>query len=304
MIIDWLKSLRSSAPPRRRISRRLAVPTPLESRTLLSAVPLGPEFQVNTWTTDGQLYPAIAMDSDGDYVITWNSYGQDGSNWGIFAQRYNSVGIPQGAEFQVNSFTTSAQFAPNIAMDADGDFVITWFSDNQDGADWGIFAQRYNAAGVSQGPEFQVNTWTTQGQVNPAIGMDADGDFVIVWESFVQDGSLSSIYGQRYNAEGVPQGSEFQVNTWTTDIQQHPQVAMNADGDFVVTWESRYQDGDLYGIYAQRYNAAGVPQGSEFQVNTWTTEVQSFPSIAMDAEGDFVITWNSFGQIQDNFSYD
>ena len=34
-------------------------------------------------------------------------------------------------------------------------------------------------------------------------------------------------------------------------------VAMDGDGDFVVTWETKYQDGDGYAIYARRYNTAG-----------------------------------------------
>ncbi|MCA9095479.1 MAG: hypothetical protein KDA68_18495, partial [Planctomycetaceae bacterium] len=292
MIIDWLKSLRSSAPPRRRISRRLAVPTPLESRTLLSAVPLGPEFQVNTWTTDGQLYPAIAMDSDGDYVITWNSYGQDGSNWGIFAQRYNSVGIPQGAEFQVNSFTTSAQYAPNIAMDADGDFVITWESFAQDGNGDGVYARRYNALGIPQGSEFQVNSFTTDDQNSPSIAMDADGDFVITWVSYGQDGDDYGIYAQKFDAFGVPQGVEFRVNSEPASAIDYPQIGMDADGDFVITWTGR----DL-NTYAQRFNALGVPQGDEFHVGSTTTEDQWISSVGMDADGDFVVAWANFGGI-------
>ena len=61
------------------------------------------------------------------------------------------------------------------------------------------------------------------------------------------------------------------VNTFTTSNQNNPAVAIDADGDFVVTWQSSDQDGDGNGIYAQRYNASGVAQGSEFLVNTFTT---------------------------------
>ena len=166
-------------------------------------------------------------------------------------------------------------------MDADGDFVIAWQSSGQDGSGYGIYAQRYNAAGVAQGSEFQVNTYTTNIQSTPSIGMDADGDFVITWQSYTQDGNRYGIYAQRYNAAGVAQGPEFPVNSFTTSDQKIPSIAMDAAGDFVITWQSYGQDGSIWGIYAQRYNAAGVAQGPEFPVNSYTTNHQFFPSIGM-----------------------
>jgi len=261
----------------------------------------GTEFLVNTYTTLNQTAHAVAMDADGDFVITWSSQSQDGSFYGIYAQRYNALGVAQGSEFRVNTMTSATQDYPNVAMDADGDFVITWQSSVQDGSLYGIFAQRYNAAGVAQGAEFQVNTFTAGSQAYSSIAMDADGDFIVTWTSDGQDGSLYGIYAQRYNAAGVAQGSEFRVNTFTASEQREPNVAMDADGDFVITWQSYEQDGSNYDIYAQRYNAAGVAQGSEFRVNTFTANIQRDPSVAMDADGDFVITWESYGQ--DGSSY-
>ena len=36
--------------------------------------------------------------------------------------------------------------------------------------------------------------------------------------------------------------------------------------------------GAAYGVYAQRYNSKDLPQGSEFLVNTYTTNTQRLPS--------------------------
>ncbi|MBN4002192.1 hypothetical protein [Nostoc sp. LPT] len=84
------------------------------------------EFQVNIYTTGNQSNSTVAMDADGDFIITWMSYGQDGSYDGIYAQRYNSAGVAIGNEFQVNTYTADEQFSPTVAMDGDGDFVISW----------------------------------------------------------------------------------------------------------------------------------------------------------------------------------
>ena len=68
------------------------------------------------------------------------------------------------------------------------------------------------------------------------MSVDADGDFVVVWEgSGNQDGDYTGVYGQRYSATGAAQGGEFRVNTFTSNYQANPAVAMDDGGDFVVT---------------------------------------------------------------------
>ena len=122
----------------------------LEPRRLLSdVIPVGPEFLVNAYSTNGHSDPTIAMDSAGEFVVAWSS-PQDGSGSGIYAQRYNAAGVPQGGEFRVNTYTTGNQWTPSVAIDADGDFVVAWTDQSQDGTPYSVYAQRYNAAGVTQ----------------------------------------------------------------------------------------------------------------------------------------------------------
>jgi hypothetical protein len=115
----------------------------------------GSEFKVNSTTSNDQLYSMVAMDSDGDFVVTWSSLGQDGSGWGVYGQRYSAAGVAQGGEFKVNSTTSNDQHYSTVAMDSDGDFVVTWSSYGQDGSGWGVYGQRYSAAGVAQGGRVQ-----------------------------------------------------------------------------------------------------------------------------------------------------
>src|SRR5262245_10426985 len=66
------------------------------------------------------------------------------------------------------------------------------------------------------GPGFQVNSYTTNNQYGPSVAADADGDFVVVWQSQGSSGGDSSGYsiqGQRYTRAGSAVGSQFQVNT-------------------------------------------------------------------------------------------
>lgn len=108
---------------------------------------LGPEFQVNTFTTGLQFSGRGAFQSGGRFVISWTSRDQDGGNNGVFAQAFAGTGTPVGTEFQVNTATLGAQDSSAIA--ATGSFVVTWNSDGQDGDGEGIFGQRFDFVGPS-----------------------------------------------------------------------------------------------------------------------------------------------------------
>src|SRR6058998_937806 len=82
--------------------------------------PLGPEFRVNTYTTNDQTQPSVAADASGNFVVVWErQYGY--FNRQIFGQRYASSGAPLGAEFRVPTFTFGGvHAAPSVAADSAG----------------------------------------------------------------------------------------------------------------------------------------------------------------------------------------
>ncbi len=254
---------------------------------------LGPEFQVNSYTTSFQRSPAVAADGSGNFVVAWESYGQDGANSGVFGQRFNSAGSPQGSEFRVNTYTTAVQRDPTVAVDGAGSFVVVWESYSQDGSSFGVFGQRFNSAGSEAGSEFRVNTYTTGSQNYPAVAADGSGGFVVAWQSQGQDGSAYGVFGQRFDSAGSRVGSEFQVNSFATDDQTRPAVAADSSGNFVVAWNSLDEDGSSWGVFGQRFNSAGSPLGSEFQVNSYTTDAQWVPAVATDSSGNFLVAWSS-----------
>ena len=65
--------------------------------------PVGPEFRVNTYTTGGQVVPSVAMDADGDFVVTWDSLGQDGSGSGCTPSPTKATARPSLARSTFNS---------------------------------------------------------------------------------------------------------------------------------------------------------------------------------------------------------
>ncbi len=270
----------------------------LETRRLLSLEPIGSEFQVNEFTLGEQVAPAVAMDADGDYVVVWQSYWETmpGERWELWGRRHDSDGQPLGGEFRVSDYHTGTQQYARVGSDVAGNFVVAWHGVGPTDGN-GIYARRFDAAGNAMGSMFRVNSSAPPlGEQEYAdVAVNASGEFVVAWQSHLQDGDDHGIYAQRYNAAGVPQGAEFRVNTITTNEQQHPSVAIDAEGNVVIAWYS-FAPGAT-GIYAQRYDAQGVPQGGEFRVNTYTGNGQQITAeVAFDPNGDFVAGWTSYHQ--------
>ena len=267
-----------------------------------NGIPVGPEFQVNTVTESAQNDADVAMDDAGNFVVIWQRFSFTQDEGGIFGQRFSAIGDPIGTEFQVSLEATADQSNPEVAMDADGDFMVVWQDGGSlDGDGYGIFGRRYGQNGNPEGPQFQINTYTTSAQMLPDVAMDSAGNVVVVWQSFGQDGNADGIFGQRYDTNGIAAGAEFQVNSWTSNNQEEPAVTFDGSGNFIVVWQSQNQDGDQDGVFGRRFNAAGAPQGGNFQVNTYTTDSQFAPAIFANANGQFTVVWQSWGQDGDDF---
>ncbi len=240
----------------------------------------GTEFQVNTNTSGNQQSPSIASHHDGGFIVTWQSEGQDGNSTGIFGQRFDVNGVRFGNEFQINNYTIGSQSYPKITSKDDGEFIVTWQSYGQDGDNSGIYGQRYDINNTRNGTEFRANSNTVNAQRQQSIVSLTDGRYVIAWSSYGQ-GGFSGVYAQSYYPNGLLNGSEFRVSTFSNSLQGYPSVCALNNGTFVVTWASYYQDGSYDGVFGQRYDGRRARNGTEFRVNTNTGNNQNYPSSSL-----------------------
>jgi hypothetical protein len=157
---------------------------------------IGGEFQVNVATTDQQQWPAVAASAAG-FLVTWGSFGQDGSSYGIFGRRFGSSGAPIGGEVLVNTRTINSQSRPRVAK-VGSRFVVTWESYAQDGDANGVFGRLVDAAGLPVGPDFQLSSYTANNQYRPDVAGD-DSSFVVTWQSYPQDLGTTGVFAQRFS---------------------------------------------------------------------------------------------------------
>jgi hypothetical protein len=264
----------------------------------------GPQFLVNSASTSStQEQPAIDAFAAGGYIITWQSSatlanGGDGSGYGVYAQRFNTDGTPVGALFRANTTTSGSQYESDVATHADGSFVVSWRSDNQDGSGAGIYFQRFDASANKLGPETLANTLTASNQYEAKVGSLVGGGFVIVWrDDNGADGSGNAVFGQRFDAAGNKLGAQFLVNETTSGGQYQPDVVGLDNGGFVVSFYNDNYDisgsGTTADVYIREYDASGVAIDGQRKVNSFPSSTQSEAAIAHLGSDNFVVTWRS-----------
>ena len=258
--------------------------------------PLGSNFQVNTDSEgNNHLRADIAIDENGNFIITWedNRNGHED----IFAQRYLSDGSSIGNNFKINDDTpNTSQNNASISMDLDGNFVVCWEDRRNDYND--VYARRFSNEGIPISDDFKVNNdFTNKKQLNSDIKVDDNGNFIICWEDH-RLGYFGEIYSQSYLNDGTPLDENIKVNDdLTSGNQQWPAIEKDSEGNFIIAWVDSRSLGK--GIYAQRYTNEGIAIGNNFIVNDDTLEnYTQKPSIAINLDGSFVITWADFREAE------
>ena len=269
------------------------------------------EFRVHEAVVGDQSAPAVASDGTGSFTVVWQGADADGT--GIYRRRYAASGVPLEGDTAVNVATATNQVSPAIAMNDAGESVIVWVSGHNvdiDASDSekSIFARWYGAGGTPLGSqEFLVNAYVKDAQESPAVGLAANGNFVVAWQSINQErnlegvGSSWGVYARRFAVNKPagtvvsPQPQEVRVNGTTDGPQRFAAVGMDDSGRFTIAWQSIRQDGSSWAAMARHYEADGTPSGAEAVVNAFTNGPQILPVIAQRGAGDFTVVWSGQG---------
>ncbi|MBC7906082.1 MAG: DUF4347 domain-containing protein [Rhodospirillaceae bacterium] len=228
--------------------------------------------------------------SDGGFVISWWSLNQDGSNYGLYGQRYNADGSTAGGEFLINTSTTNSQNKGALAGLTGGGFVATWQS--QHSGTWQTMGQVFAADGTKTGSEFTVGVSGGQG-TEPSVTSLSDGGFLVSYEG--KSATSSEAYARRYSADCTALAAGYQINSTTAENQMWLVQTQLSNGHIAAVWQSNNVDG-VGDHYGRIFDINGNALTGEFLVNTFTANSQTYPQIAALSNGGFVATWASWYQ--------
>lgn len=260
---------------------------------------MGSEFQVGRSGDVVQNQPAIAKLANDRFIVTWTSDPKPGeTSYEIYARQFSSVGQPVGDEFRINETSIGLQEQSSVEIFPDGSFVVVWQSSLETTAgdpldsSAKIYARVFNRDGSPKTGEFLVHSTNLYAsQVSPDVAILNNDQFVVTYASN-HSGNQYDIYYSIFTQVGAPIVTEKLANTLTDGNQDDVSIASNGNGKFVITWASS-GDPNKVDIYARNFDASG-PNGVEEIVNQITAASQVNPDVAMNADGDYVVVWDTY----------
>ncbi len=235
------------------------------------------EIPINVYTTGSQTRPSVAIEESGGFVVTWESDGQDGNGAGIFARRFDDLGVPVTGDLTVNTQTTGNQSRPQVSVTLDGGFLVVWDGPATGGGNASrVWARRFSASNIARDDAFEVNVFTTANNPShPTVATDPRGGFSIAWQSLGQDGDVSGIFARR---GGFP-------DTVALSVDDHPsgqtsnQNGVFETGETVVvapTW-SNLSSSPISQLTGSAANFTG-PAGPVYALIDATTNYGAIPA--------------------------
>lgn len=249
------------------------------------------EIVVNSVGDGEQRYPALAADNNGNFVVTWEDDRDNNGFYQIYARGFNSNGSERFADITVNSVASGQQLRPAIAMDYSGRFVVSWQDDQDENGYYQILARGFNANATQRFADRTVNSIAAGQQFNPAMAMEANGDFLVVWEDDQNNDGNFTIRGRGFYANGNQRFADIDINTDTNGHQENPAIAIDSYGRFVATWQDDKDGNGSFQILARGFNANGTQRIADFTVNTVAAGQQLAPGIGMAPNGNFAIAF-------------
>jgi len=201
------------------------------------------DFTVNTVSNGQQFNPAIASDTAGNFVVTWEDDQDDNGKFQIYHRGFNASGSQKFAQAQVNTNSAGQHTKPSISAANNGDYVIVWEDDQDDNGYYQIYGRGYTIAGVQRFGVTTVNSVSDGQQLAPSVGLRGDGGFGVAWEDDKDGNGTYQILGRFFTAAAAQRKADFTVNSDASGQQRLPVVAADDQGRVFVGWQDD-MDGD------------------------------------------------------------
>jgi hypothetical protein len=259
---------------------------PLESRTLLSIVPLGPELLLDAQGTVSVRASIVVAADDGQFLAAWSQHPPSFSAPGtLILQRFDSSGLVNRGRTVLEDKRTSDIM---IDVNSRGDIVFVTDGDDlyvlkRNGGQPKIVAEHYGGG-----------SWRS------ALAVDHRGIITTAWPTLHVGGDVGEVWVRRMKLNGKPREDIRYIVR--TDAPSQIAVVDREDGSVVVAWVSKAMVGlapvidGPFSVLVQRFSPEGKKVGRPRKV--WTTtapnEAPREVSISADAKGNLVVGWIAY----------
>jgi Ca2+-binding RTX toxin-like protein len=184
-------------------------------------------------TESSQAYPSIAVLSNNEFVISWETSDKPSIiDQSIFARKFNNEGTAVTAELLVSANTEADNEFPSSAVFSDDSFIIVWESAVNNTSN--ILGQYYDASAIAVGEPFIVSNEGGHDS-EPSVEVLDNDDFVVAYRSAGHDGIEAGVFAKRFSKEGTP------IQQWS-DTELVYQELSGSDSDDVLVGTSGYDN--------------------------------------------------------------
>ena len=234
-----------------------------------------------------------AILSNGNHVFV-HAHGNGGDDAIVYTIRSSTGGLVRAASFVVDTGVDGdSDRDPSVIGLTGGGFVVAWVDVD---SDTDVLFQRYDNAGVPQGPLSSVNSNHLENNNEVQLVALADGGFVAIYDNDV----ASTIDGQRFDAVGTTVGNSFTISN-SQNVSSPSGIGLE-DGRFVVGWT--ILDGVGSNVEVEFHDPRdtinnGVYSPDQWQIGTIGSELFTAESSGLDFnakvhgwDGNDIITEN------------
>ena len=153
-----------------------------------------------------------------------------------------------------------------------------------------ILAQRFSPTGRRLGASFLVTKPSSATVLEPSVGVNPGGDFIVVWQYQPDPNTPRSLHARHFSKDAKPMGQEFIVEADSVADAIVPSIAADSRGNYVVAWTS-YPTPYCTVVKGRLYRPDDTPAGPAFDLSSSTNTCDQFPKIAFGPNGTFAAAW-------------
>jgi len=246
---------------------------------------------VESDNTGHALAAKVGVDASGKAVAVWRQ--TDGSNYNVMANHFSpGAGWGTPALLENNNAGNATDIA--LSVNAAGHAVAVWRQ--TDGGANSIWANQYTpGTGWDSASAIEPTTGSSN---DPQVGVDAQGNAVVVWRRSA--GLVSDIWANRYTV-GSGWGSAEMIESDGVETALDPRVAVSSAGNATAVW--RHGDGVQFNHFTQAAGWGSPAVVADGSIETYTprvaqliesntTESVQNPEVALADDGTGMVVWS------------
>ena len=229
----------------------------------------------------------VAVNGAGDSAYAWLTENQAKTRFILRARTRSASGVlgPLMTIAELNNAEWKIE-QPEVAVDADGDAVVSWTELATLGGRGEIKGRAVSKTGVLGSTQTISSNQQTASAKLGQVEIQPDGDAVFAWEH-----SLPNLEGQVQTRTLRPDDTLTPIREVSSFDSTYPDLAMAPDGDMIFAWQHADPFAGGHNVQARRMSEAGT-LGRTFNLSPRGGEA-SEAEIALNAAGAAAVVYAS-----------